>query len=106
MSQSERQSAILERVEAAGACSYQDLARLVGVSEMTIRRDVNKLAQGGALIKTEWREDKADSQAALDEEDRLKAGLPTGCDFVRSPAFRRKCLIFTPFAPVWARPRK
>ena len=45
----------------------------------------------------EWREDKADSGAGVEREDRLKAGLPTCCDFVRSPAFRRSGLIFTPF---------
>jgi DeoR/GlpR family transcriptional regulator of sugar metabolism len=52
MNQAERQHAIVDRVETAGACSYQDLARLLGVSEMTIRRDVDKLVERRALIKT------------------------------------------------------
>ena len=47
----------------------------------------------------EWREDKGHALAGTDGKDRLKAGLPTGCDFVCSPAFRRKFLIFTPFTP-------
>lgn len=52
MRHSQRRIAILERLEAAGACSYQDLAGLLGVSEMTIRRDVEKLVAEGGVIKT------------------------------------------------------
>lgn len=52
MNQSERQNAIRDHLDAAGACSYQDLVRLLGVSEMTIRRDVDKLAENGQLTKT------------------------------------------------------
>jgi DeoR/GlpR family transcriptional regulator of sugar metabolism len=52
MRQSQRQQTILERLEAIGACSYQELARLLDVSEMTIRRDADKLLQRGDLIKT------------------------------------------------------
>jgi DeoR/GlpR family transcriptional regulator of sugar metabolism len=51
MNQADRQHTIVAHVETAGACSYQDLARLLGVSEMTIRRDVDKLVRRGALIK-------------------------------------------------------
>ena len=32
-------------------------------------------------------------------EDSLKTGLPTGYALVRSPGFRRRCFIFTPFLP-------
>lgn len=52
MKQHERQVAIVNRVDVVGTCSYQELARLYGVSEMTIRRDVDCLAQRGSLIKT------------------------------------------------------
>ena len=52
MNQHERQVAIVNRADAVGTCSYQELARLYGVSEMTIRRDVDKLAQRGSLIKS------------------------------------------------------
>ncbi len=48
----ERQNAIMEYVDSVGACSYQDLAKLLGVSEMTIRRDVDKLVRQRGLIKT------------------------------------------------------
>jgi DeoR/GlpR family transcriptional regulator of sugar metabolism len=52
MNQSERQRAIVEHVEAVGACSYQDLAQRLGVSEMTVRRDIDKLVQRGGLFKS------------------------------------------------------
>jgi DeoR/GlpR family transcriptional regulator of sugar metabolism len=52
MNQRERQAAIVQRVDALGACSYQELAQLLGVSEMTIRRDVDKLVERDGLIKT------------------------------------------------------
>lgn len=52
MNPSERQEAILEHLDAVGACLYDDLARRLGVSEMTIRRDADKLAGRGKLIKT------------------------------------------------------
>ena len=48
----ERQRAVVERLDAVGSCSYQDLATLLGVSDMTIRRDVDKLSRRGQLIKT------------------------------------------------------
>lgn len=52
MSSTNRQQQILEHLEAAGACSYQELARLLGVSGMTARRDVDKLAKEDGVIKT------------------------------------------------------
>ena len=52
MRHSQRRIAILERLEAVGACSYQDLTLLLGVSEMTVRRDVDKLVADGGVIKT------------------------------------------------------
>jgi DeoR/GlpR family transcriptional regulator of sugar metabolism len=52
MHQSERQRAIVAHLEAVGACAYQDLAGRLGVSEMTIRRDVDKLVERGGVIKT------------------------------------------------------
>jgi DeoR/GlpR family transcriptional regulator of sugar metabolism len=49
---SERQQAIVDHIDATGVCSYQDLAQLLKVSEMTIRRDVDRLVQGARAIKT------------------------------------------------------
>jgi DeoR family transcriptional regulator, glycerol-3-phosphate regulon repressor len=52
MKPSERQDAIAEYLDGVGACLYQDLSRLLGVSEMTVRRDVDKLACQRRAIKT------------------------------------------------------
>jgi DeoR/GlpR family transcriptional regulator of sugar metabolism len=51
MTPADRHQAIVEHLDAVGVCTYQDLAKLFGVSEMTIRRDVEKLAKRGGLIK-------------------------------------------------------
>jgi DeoR/GlpR family transcriptional regulator of sugar metabolism len=51
MGPSERHLAIIEHLDAVGVCTYQDLAKLLGVSEMTIRRDVDKLVKKRGLIK-------------------------------------------------------
>ena len=47
----ERHQAIVEHLDVVGVCTYQDLAKLLDVSEMTIRRDVDKLVQKRGLIK-------------------------------------------------------
>ena len=52
MNPSERQRVIVEHLDAVGACTYPDLARRLDVSEMTIRRDIDKLVQQGRVIKT------------------------------------------------------
>ncbi len=52
MNQRERQVAIVDRIDLVGACTYQELATLLEVSEMTIRRDVDKLVLRGGAIKT------------------------------------------------------
>lgn len=43
---------ILEQLEKEGECSYADLTEYLGVSTMTVRRRVAKLAGQGALIRT------------------------------------------------------
>lgn len=47
-----RERVILEWLERQGACSYQELADALGVSTMTVRREVDRLASQGAAIKT------------------------------------------------------
>ena len=47
----ERLQQIVEHLDVVGVCTYQDLAKLFGVSEMTIRRDVDKLVGRRALTK-------------------------------------------------------
>lgn len=47
----QRQAAILDRVRAAGGVRVSDLASEFGVSDMTIRRDLESLADRGLLAK-------------------------------------------------------
>jgi len=48
----QRQNRILELLQARGMCTYVELGRLLGVSSMTVRRDIHQLARRDALIKT------------------------------------------------------
>lgn len=52
MTPEQRQQAITELLESGGAATYQELAERLSVSGMTIRRDVDKLATRGTVIKT------------------------------------------------------
>ena len=47
----QRQAAILDRVRAAGGVRVSELANEYGVSDMTIRRDLETLADRGLLAK-------------------------------------------------------
>jgi DeoR/GlpR family transcriptional regulator of sugar metabolism len=47
----QRQAAILDRVRAAGGVRVSELAAEYGVSDMTIRRDLESLADRGLLVK-------------------------------------------------------
>jgi len=49
---SDRKRRILEELAGRGTCSYQQLADLLGVSTMTVRRDVDALAKRRRVIKT------------------------------------------------------
>ena len=47
-----RHARILELLQTRGTCTYGELGQLLGVSSMTIRRDIDQLARADALIKT------------------------------------------------------
>jgi len=47
----QRQAVILEHVERDGAVRVSDLTRMLGVSDMTVRRDLDALARRGLLDK-------------------------------------------------------
>lgn len=47
----QRQQTILERVRSSGGVRVADLVRELGVSDMTIRRDLEVLAERGLLAK-------------------------------------------------------
>ncbi len=52
MESEDRRRQILDLLDRQGACSYAELAELLSVSNMTVRRDVEKLVQEGLAIKT------------------------------------------------------
>ncbi len=52
MNQKTRQSRIYELVARKGECSVEELAEQLGVSGMTIRRDLQALAERGKVIRT------------------------------------------------------
>jgi DeoR/GlpR family transcriptional regulator of sugar metabolism len=47
-----RRQRILDELQAKGSCTYKEFERLLGVSSMTVRRDVDMLAKREAIIKT------------------------------------------------------
>ena len=47
-----RQQFILDRLQTQQTYSYKELTELLGVSKMTVRRDVEELSRRGAVIKT------------------------------------------------------
>ena len=47
----QRQASILDRVRRHGGARVADLVRVLGVSDMTIRRDIEALAERGLLAK-------------------------------------------------------
>ncbi|MBI4027890.1 MAG: DeoR/GlpR transcriptional regulator [Verrucomicrobia bacterium] len=63
----ERQPLILDRLEKQGACSFDELSKLLGVSTMTIRRDVDGMARRGAVIRIVGGVQKADAPSYLYE---------------------------------------
>jgi len=60
-----RQQQILEWLERVGAGSYPELARVLGVSTMTVRREVDQLATRGLVIKTLGGVQRADAPSYL-----------------------------------------
>lgn len=52
MTPAERRHFIQDRIEQAGACTYEELAAAISVSTMTIRRDLEELVAQGRVIRT------------------------------------------------------
>jgi DeoR/GlpR family transcriptional regulator of sugar metabolism len=74
-----RQRRILAHVEQIGSCSYQDLADLLAVSTMTVRRDVDELAARERVIKTLGGVQRASAPASFYEgnlRDRIRENAP------------------------------
>ena len=47
-----REQVVLDYLENCGSCTYQELEKLTQVSNMTVRRDVDRLVAAGTAIKT------------------------------------------------------
>ena len=67
MTPPDRRQSILDRLEQQGACSYEEFAAALGVSTMTVRRDLEELIQQGAVIKTVGGVQKAHAPSYLYE---------------------------------------
>src|SRR5438034_5796092 len=63
----DRRQIIVEQLEQEGTCSYEELAKHLRVSSMTIRRDVDELTRRGALIRTVGGVQKAHAPSYLYE---------------------------------------
>jgi DeoR/GlpR family transcriptional regulator of sugar metabolism len=55
MQMGSRKQAILERLHKKGEIQISDLAEYFGISEMTIRRDLESLEDGWICQKNSWR---------------------------------------------------
>ena len=81
MLQPARERLILNLLREQGECSVDALAKTLHVSDMTIRRDLQRLADAGQLIRTHG------GAAPLDPFDPLKeATLSRACDWRSPPA--------------------
>ena len=75
----ERAQAILNLLDSEPTLSYDGLAERFGVSAMTIRRDVDRLAAAGAVIKTLGGVQKAPTASGNLHESALLARLAVQC---------------------------
>lgn len=77
----DREKQILEYLQNKGSASIQQLADAFGVSNMTIHRDLNKLAQAGRILKKHGGATLPSKGNKLQEEisscDVRKTGIPT-----------------------------
>ncbi|MDB6167298.1 MAG: DeoR family transcriptional regulator [Verrucomicrobia bacterium] len=69
MTPSDRRQLILDRLEQAGACSYDELALAGRVSTMTVRRDLEEMIRQGRAIKTIGGVQRAHAPSYLYETD-------------------------------------
>ena len=66
-----RQQLILDYLEGKGACTYKELEELLKVSNMTVRRDIDRLALTENVIKTLGGAQKANAPASYYESSLL-----------------------------------
>ena len=87
-----RRQKILTELESSESCTYDALARICGVSEMTIRRDVDALAERGMLVKTLRGARQLTSGVSLQESE-LRTRLSLNLEEKRAIARRALGLI-------------
>lgn len=73
----QRQEVILERVAAHGGVRVSELVGLLGVSEMTVRRDIAELAGRGALVRVHGGATTADGRSADEPGFAAKSAIAT-----------------------------
>ena len=81
-----RQRDILELLDARHILTIQELATELGVSAMTVHRDLNKLAGSGRLVKTH-------GGVALPSQARGGNGAPAPCAMCNRPVPERSAVI-------------
>jgi DeoR family transcriptional regulator, copper-sensing transcriptional repressor len=81
-----RQRNILELLDARQILTVQELATELGVSAMTVHRDLNKLASSGRLVKTH-------GGVALPSQAQAGNGAPVACAMCRRPVPERSAVI-------------
>lgn len=81
-----RQRNILELLDARHVLSIQELAAELGVSAMTVHRDLNKLASGGRLVKTR-------GGVALPTQSYSNGSAPACCSMCHRPVPERSAVI-------------
>ena len=91
----ERQQLILGELDRHGACSYEDLMERLAVSVMTVRRDIDRLAAEGKVIKTLGGAQKVNAPAGF-YESKLANRLTSCAAEKRAIAFRALDLIDRP----------
>ncbi len=81
-----RQRHILELLDARHILTIQELAAELGVSAMTVHRDLNRLADGGRLVKTR-------GGAALPAAAHGNTGTPASCAMCNRLVSERSAVI-------------
>jgi DeoR/GlpR family transcriptional regulator of sugar metabolism len=73
----QRQERILEAVQLTGGARVSDLVELLGVSDMTVRRDISALAHKGLLIRVHGGATAISGRATEEPGFSVKSGLQT-----------------------------
>jgi DeoR family transcriptional regulator, copper-sensing transcriptional repressor len=81
-----RQRSILELLDVRHILTVQELAAELGVSAMTVHRDLNKLASSGRLVKTH-------GGVALPAQPQNSSSAPASCAMCNRPVPERSAVI-------------